>query len=145
MFISPRSTDLLRRAVFLLGGKVGIWKQAWELVIIKNLNPQHPSSCLPADKVTQGDIPLGLMQTSLRSRLSQIPYGRDIKDERIIWTRHQRRKNKNKNWKPFSRRHKISNRGRGLHPRHAPRPTALESQHRLKQLTQHATHESKTK
>jgi hypothetical protein len=32
--------------------------------------------------------------------------------------------------------------GRGLHPRHAPRPAALESKHRL---TQHATQESKNK
>ena len=36
----------------------------------------------PADKVTQGDIPLGLMQTSLRSRLSRMPYGQQIKEER---------------------------------------------------------------
>ena len=36
---------------------------------------------LPADKVTQGDIPLGLMQTSLRSRLSRMPHGRHIKEE----------------------------------------------------------------
>ena len=35
-----------------------------------------------ADKVTQGDIPLGLMQTSLRSRLSRMLHGRHIKDER---------------------------------------------------------------
>jgi hypothetical protein len=34
------------------------------------------------DKVTQGDIPLGLMQTSLRSRLSRMPHGRHIKEER---------------------------------------------------------------
>ena len=32
-------------------------------------------------KVTQGDIPLGLMQTSLRSRLSRKPHGRHIKEE----------------------------------------------------------------
>jgi hypothetical protein len=37
---------------------------------------------LPADKVTQGDIPLGLTQTSLRSRLSRMPHGRHIKEER---------------------------------------------------------------
>jgi hypothetical protein len=37
---------------------------------------------LPADTVNQGDIPMGLMQTSLRSRLSQMPHGRHIKDER---------------------------------------------------------------
>ena len=33
-----------------------------------------------ADKVTQGDIPLGLMQTSLRSRLGRMPHGRHIKE-----------------------------------------------------------------
>jgi hypothetical protein len=37
---------------------------------------------LPADEVTQGDIPLGLMQTSLRSRLSRMSHVRHIKDER---------------------------------------------------------------
>jgi hypothetical protein len=36
---------------------------------------------LIADKVTQGDIPLGLMQTSLRSLLSRMPHGRLIKEE----------------------------------------------------------------
>jgi hypothetical protein len=36
---------------------------------------------LPADKVTEGDIPLGLMQTSLRSRLSRMPHRRHIKEE----------------------------------------------------------------
>jgi hypothetical protein len=41
----------------------------------------HPL-ILPADKVTQGDIPLGLMQTSSRSRLSRMPHGRHIKEER---------------------------------------------------------------
>jgi hypothetical protein len=33
-------------------------------------------------KVTKGDITLGLMQTSLRSRLSRMLHGRHIKDER---------------------------------------------------------------
>jgi hypothetical protein len=37
---------------------------------------------LPAGTVTKGDIPLGLMQTSLRPRLSRMPRGRHIKDER---------------------------------------------------------------
>jgi hypothetical protein len=36
----------------------------------------------PAEKVTQGGIPLGLMQTSLRSRLSRMPHGRHINEER---------------------------------------------------------------
>jgi hypothetical protein len=35
-----------------------------------------------ADEVTQGYIPLGLMQNLLRSRLSRMPHGRHIKDER---------------------------------------------------------------
>jgi hypothetical protein len=37
---------------------------------------------LLAGVVTQGDIPLGLMQTSLRSCLCRMPHGRHIKDER---------------------------------------------------------------
>jgi hypothetical protein len=35
---------------------------------------------LPARKVSQGDIPLGLMKTSLRSRLSRTHHERHIKD-----------------------------------------------------------------
>jgi hypothetical protein len=60
-----------------LGGKVGIWKQVRELLIMS-----EPPLTLPADKVTQVDIPLELMQTSLHSSLSRIPYGRHIKEER---------------------------------------------------------------
>jgi hypothetical protein len=41
----------------------------------------HPLT-LPADEVTQGDIPLGLMQTSSGSRLSRMPHGQHIKEER---------------------------------------------------------------
>ena len=37
---------------------------------------------LPVEEVTQGDIPLGLMQTLLRTRLSRMPHGRHIKEER---------------------------------------------------------------
>ena len=47
-----------------------------------NPNRQATPLSLPADKVTQADIPLGLMQTSLRSRLSRMPHGRHIKEER---------------------------------------------------------------
>ena len=61
------------------------------------------------------------------------------------WTTHQRRKKRNENRELLSRRQQSSNWGRGFHPRNALRLTALESQHRLTQLTQHATHESKTK
>jgi hypothetical protein len=46
------------------------------------LSPNRPPLIFSADTVTQGDIPLGLMQTSLRPRLSRIPRGRHIKDER---------------------------------------------------------------
>jgi hypothetical protein len=70
-----------------LGGKVGIWKQARELVIMSEPKPTAPL-ILPADRVTEGDIPLGLMQTSLRSRLD----GTSQKKER------------NNNWKLLSRR-----------------------------------------
>jgi hypothetical protein len=61
--------------------KVGIWKQARELVIMRELKSTGPF-ILPAKKVTQGDTPLGLMRTLLRPRLSRMPYGRHIKDER---------------------------------------------------------------
>jgi hypothetical protein len=37
---------------------------------------------MPADEVTQGDIPLELMQISLRPRLSPMPHGRHIKEEK---------------------------------------------------------------
>jgi hypothetical protein len=63
-----------------LGGKTGIWKQARELVIMSAPKSTGPL-ILPAEKVTQGDILLGLMQTSLRSRLSHMPHRRHIKDE----------------------------------------------------------------
>ena len=36
---------------------------------------------MPAGKVNQGDISLGLMQTSLRSRLRRMHHGRHIKVE----------------------------------------------------------------
>jgi hypothetical protein len=57
-----------------MGGKAGIWKQARELVIMNDPKSTGPL-ILPADKDTQGDIPLGLIQTSLRSRLSRAPMG----------------------------------------------------------------------
>jgi hypothetical protein len=64
-----------------LGAKVGIWKQARELIIMSE--PKSTGSfTLPADKVTQSGISLGLMQTSWRSRLSRMPHGRHIKEER---------------------------------------------------------------
>jgi len=69
-----RRQSLLGRTVFLLCGKVGIWKQGRELVIISEPKSTAPL-ILPADKVTQSDIPLGLKQTSLR-------HGRHIKQER---------------------------------------------------------------
>ena len=58
-----------------------IWKQARELVIISEPKSTSPL-ILPAEKLIQVDIPLGLMQTSLCSRLSRMPHGRHIKDER---------------------------------------------------------------
>ena len=64
-----------------MGGKVGIWKQARELVIMSDPNRQATPLILPADKVTKGDIPLGLMQTLLRPRLSRMPHRRHIKEE----------------------------------------------------------------
>jgi hypothetical protein len=46
-----------------LGGKAGIWKQARERVIMSEPKSTGHPLTLPADKVTQGDIPLVLMQT----------------------------------------------------------------------------------
>jgi hypothetical protein len=64
-----RRQNLLWWAVFLLGGKVGISKQGRERVIMSEPKSTGPL-ILPADKVTKGDIPLGLIQASLRFRLS---------------------------------------------------------------------------
>ena len=47
-----------------------------------NPNRQATPLTLPADEVTQDDIPLELMQTSIRSRLSRMPHGRHIKEEK---------------------------------------------------------------
>jgi hypothetical protein len=64
-----------------LGGKVGIWKQAREVVVMSEPKSTATLLILPAGKVNQGDIPLGLMQTSLRSRLRRMPHGRHIKED----------------------------------------------------------------
>jgi hypothetical protein len=65
-----------------LGGKVGIWKQARELVIMSEpKSTAPPSSFLPTKLPKVIHIPLGLMQTSLRSCLSRTPHGPHIKDE----------------------------------------------------------------
>jgi hypothetical protein len=37
---------------------------------------------MPAGVVTKGDIPSGLMQNSLRSRICRMPHGRHIEDIR---------------------------------------------------------------
>jgi hypothetical protein len=56
-----RRQDLLWRTVFLLGGKVGIWKQARELVMMSEPKwaDAPPIIAMPADKVTQSNISLG--------------------------------------------------------------------------------------
>jgi hypothetical protein len=54
-----------------LGGKVGIWKEARELVIMRE--PKSTGSLiLPADKVTKRDIPL---ITILPAALAFVPFG----------------------------------------------------------------------
>jgi len=74
--------------VLLLGGKVGIWKQAREIYIYINklVIMSEPKSkgdlSLTAGVITQGDISLGLMKTSLRPHLCRVPHGRHISDER---------------------------------------------------------------
>jgi hypothetical protein len=101
-------------------------------VVMSEPKPTDPLN-LPAENITQGDISLGLMQTPSRSRLSRMPHGLHINDEK-----------KKRTCKLFSWRQQSSNWERSLHPRHAQGPTALERQPRLTQLTQHATRESKT-
>jgi hypothetical protein len=71
------------------------------------------------------------MQTPLRSRLSQLPHWRHIKDERkelLIW-----------NSSLGGRSHRTGD--VAFTPATPPWLTALESQHRLTKLTQHATRE----
>jgi|AntAceMinimDraft_5_1070358.scaffolds.fasta_scaffold552369_1 hypothetical protein len=55
-----RRQDLLKPTVFLLSGKVCIWKQARKPVIMNEPKSTGPL-ILPAGKVTKGDIPLELM------------------------------------------------------------------------------------
>jgi hypothetical protein len=55
-----RCQDLLWRAVFLLGVKVGIWKQARELVIMSQAKLTGALFLL-CDEIIQGDVHLGLM------------------------------------------------------------------------------------
>jgi hypothetical protein len=74
-----------------------------------NPNRQATPLTLPAEEVTQGDIPLGLMQTSLRSRLSRMPHGRHIKEEK-----------KEIEIGNFSLHGSIHQTGRGRQLRHAP-------------------------
>jgi hypothetical protein len=88
---------------------------------------------LPADKVIKGNIPLGV-----DANLNAFPF-----ETNAPRTAQQRRIKKNGTWKLLSRRQQPSNGRRGPNPRHAPRLTALESQHRLTKLTQYATYESK--
>jgi hypothetical protein len=49
-----------------------------------SISIRQPPLTLPADKVTKGDISLGLMQTPLRSRLSRMPHGRQIKEKKVL-------------------------------------------------------------
>jgi hypothetical protein len=50
---------------------------------LQNALPKSTGPLILPAEVTQGDIPLGLMQTSLRSRLSRMPHGRHIKTKEI--------------------------------------------------------------
>jgi hypothetical protein len=63
-----------------LGDTVGICKQAREQVVMSEPKSIGPL-ILPAEKVIQGAIPLGLMQPSLPSRLARMPHERHIKGE----------------------------------------------------------------
>jgi hypothetical protein len=56
----PSRQNLLRWTAFLLGGKVGIWKQARKQVIMSEPKSTGPL-ILPAGEVIQGDISLRLM------------------------------------------------------------------------------------
>ena len=61
-----------------MGGKVGIWKQARELVIMSEPKSTGPPPCLPTKLFK---VKLWLMQTSLRSRSSRKRRGRHAKDK----------------------------------------------------------------
>jgi hypothetical protein len=76
-FTVTDSTSIGRKRLYLLSS-AGISDH--ELIQIDSHPP--PPLILPAGKVTQGEIFLGSMQTSLRSRLSRMPHGLHIKDER---------------------------------------------------------------
>jgi hypothetical protein len=70
-----RRQDLLLRAVFLLGDmETSTESSGYEPIQIDRRPP------MPADGVTKVDIPLGLIKTSLRSRLCRVPDGRNFKD-----------------------------------------------------------------
>jgi hypothetical protein len=57
-------------------------EKARELVIMSEPKSTGPL-ILPADKVTQGGISLGLVETSLRSRFSRIPHGKIFKTKEL--------------------------------------------------------------
>jgi hypothetical protein len=71
-------------------GSVSIGRNGWYLETSAGTSDitqiDSPPLILPVDKVTQGDIPFELIQTSLRSRLGRMPHGRHIKDERIFFS-----------------------------------------------------------
>jgi hypothetical protein len=70
-----RRQDLLLLAVSLLGDmETSTESSDYEPTQIDRRPP------MPADGVTKVDIPLGLMQTSLRSRLCRVPHGQNFKD-----------------------------------------------------------------
>jgi hypothetical protein len=70
-----------------LTGSISIGRRSWYLKTSAETSDHELTQIdspliLPAGKVTLGEIPLGLMQTSLRSRLSRKPHGRHIRDEK---------------------------------------------------------------
>jgi hypothetical protein len=130
-----RRQDLLWWAVFLLGGKVGIWKQARELVIMSEpKSTGHPphSACRQS---YQRWYSLGV-----DAYLITFPF-----KPNVPWTTHQRRKKIDKNWKLLSRRQQSSNWGRGLHPATPYDLHHSRANNETHTITQNATYESRTK
>ena len=115
-----------------MGGKVGIWKQARELVIISE--PTSTGTLHACRRSYSRWYSLGLMQTSLRSCLSPLPHGRHIKDER--------KEIRLGSLTLDSSSHQIED---AAFTPAAPQDSQHPRANTDSQLTHHATHESKTK
>ena len=118
-------------------GKVGVWKQARDLVIMREPKSTGHPPHRACQQVTKGDIPLGLMQTSLRSRLSRMPHGRHIKEER--------KEIRIGNFSLDGSNHQTGDAAFTPATPHDLHHSRANNDSHNSHNTQHATHESKTK